>query len=102
MALETRARGSVYYYRARKEGRRVVKEYVGAGQAALLAQMLDEQHRTRQLAEAAEQRAAMAAFEAEEAPIEDLCRHIETVTRATLLGAGYHRHERGEWRQRRG
>ncbi len=102
MALETRQRGSVYYYRARKEGGRVVKEYAGAGHVALVARDADERLRIVEQIEAEERRSALAAFEAEEAPLADLCRRTELLARGALLGAGYRRHDRGEWRKRRG
>ena len=102
MALETRQRGSIYYYRARKEGDRVVKEYAGAGRAAMLARMLDERERAAEQAERDARRDALAAFEADEAPLADLCRRAELLARGALLGAGYRRHDRGEWRRRRG
>ncbi len=102
MALEKRQRGGLYLYRARREGRRVVKEYVGAGHLAIIRQAIDEQLRAQAQAEADAGRAALAAFEAEEEPLADLCRRVEQLARGALLGAGYRRHHRGDWRKRRG
>ncbi len=102
MALETRQRGSIYYYRARKEGGRVIKEYAGAGLAAVVTRDADDRLRIMERIEAEEHRSALAAFEAEELPLADLCRRAELLARGTLLGAGYRRHDRGEWRRRRG
>jgi hypothetical protein len=36
------------------------------------------------------------------APVEELCEGVEILARAALLASGYHRHNRGEWRKRRG
>ena len=102
MALETRSRGSVYYYRARKVDGRVVKNYVDAGLAAVAARDADARLRIVERVEAEGRRSALAAFEAEEVPLADLCRRAELLARGTLLGAGYRRHDRGEWRKRRG
>ena len=102
MALETRSRRSVYYYRARKVDRRVVKRYIAAGRAAVAARDADARLRIVERIEAEERRSALAAFEAEEALLADLCRRAELLARGALLGAGYRRHDRGEWRKRRG
>src|SRR5688572_1308505 len=101
MAIETRARGGLYYYRARKQNGRTMKEYVGAGQAAIVAARGDEQERAERRAESDADRLALAVFEAEEAAIDDLCQRTERLAQAALLGAGYRRHDRGEWRRRR-
>jgi len=101
MALESRQRGSVYYYRARKIGGRVVKAYEGAGQAAIEAARLAEQERAACQAGQTAHRLALAAFDAEETMLEDLCQRTERLVQATLLGAGFRRHDRGHWRRRR-
>jgi len=36
------------------------------------------------------------------APVEELCEAAEVITRAALLASGYHCHNHGEWRKRRG
>ena len=101
MALETRPWGGTYYYRSRREGKRVVKEYVGAGPAAELLAAVEEREREWHQVEADRRRAEMARMDAADAEVDDLCRRVELLVRATLLGAGYHRHDRGEWRKRR-
>lgn len=101
MALESHGEGTVYYYRSRRAGRRVRKEYVAAGLHAVAASDAAEQARMERRAERDERRAALAAFEAEEAGLDDLCQRTETLVRATLLGAGYRQHDRGDWRRRR-
>jgi len=89
-----------YYYRARKVDGRVVKEYVGHGplSEAMVAQ--DELARV-------ERRAAAEARGRRQSQLNDLDRavdaagaSIETLFRASLTAAGYHRHHRGEWRRR--
>ena len=101
MALEMRPDG-IYYYRARKVGGRVIKTYESAGQAAIVAARIAEQERAARQATQATQRLALAAFDAEEAMLADLCQRTERLAQATLLEAGYRRHDRGGWRRRRG
>ena len=100
MGLEHRG-GGVYYYRSRRVGRRVVKEYVTSGPAAvLIAQLegLDTQRREfarwkKRDRAARRQRTA--------------ARVIALLTRATRLvgealrASGWHPHRR-EWRKKRG
>jgi hypothetical protein len=37
-----------------------------------------------------------------EEPLRELCRLTDILTRAALMVAGYHQHDRGEWRRRHG
>lgn len=91
----------VYVRTVRVEGRRVT-EYYGRGALARWAEERDEKARQ-------ERQAAQEARKAERlalATIERLTRDHELASRlatdAALLAAGYHRHDRGEWRRRRG
>jgi hypothetical protein len=94
--------GQRYYYRSRRVGGRVVKEYHGDGLRALLAIEQDEAER----AERAERRAVLAdelaRIVALETPLTAFCEAAEVLARSALLARGYHRHDRGEWRRRRG
>ena len=101
MAWETRERGGRYYTRSRKVGGRVVREYVGAGRVAELAAALDAAERR----ERAEERQRLREAEATDAPafaaLADLGAVLDGLAAAFLIGAGYRRHNRGEWRRRR-
>ena len=101
MSLETRPWGGLYYYHGRKVGGRVVKTYVAAGRAALEAARIAEEDRAERQERSTERLLALAAFDAEETMLDDLCQRTERLVQATLLGAGYRRHDRGEWRRRR-
>ena len=101
MAWENRQRGSLYYTRSRREGGRVVREYVGCGPQGLAAA---EDARIRE-----EREAKRGAWRAEQQRLEILDQHVEpldalctTITRGCLEAAGYHQHKAGEWRKRRG
>jgi hypothetical protein len=88
-----------YYYRTRKAGGRVLREYVGAGPAAELAARLDALEREEREAERAAERAEP---EALDAPLDELDGLADLLAHAGLLAAGFGQHHRGEWRRRRG
>ena len=91
-----------YYTRSRKVNGRVIREYVGAGEiAVLVAQMYAIQREERE-AERAARRAVRAELDALDAPLDRMCQEVELLARAALVVAGFRQHKRGEWRKRRG
>jgi hypothetical protein len=99
MAWETRRKRS-YYYRKERRGARVHSIYTGNGEAARLMSLLDESRsEEEQLKRALAQRERQR-LEVEDAEVERACSIIETLTRATLLSAGFHVHKR-QWRRKR-
>ena len=102
MGWETRQRGDRYYTRSRRVNGRVVREYVGTGLAAELAAAEDATRRRQRAAEVAALRAAHAQIEAPAAALGEFDTLLDGLVAALLVGAGYHRHHRGEWRRRRG
>jgi hypothetical protein len=99
---ERRERGGLYYTRSRKEGGRVVREYIGGGVLGELAAQLDAEKRRIRTEEATTWREERKSMEALDKPVEELCRAAEILSRAVFVAAGYHQHNRGEWRMRRG
>ncbi len=99
MAWELRGKRQVYY-RGRRVGQKVVKEYLGAGLVAQLAANADEAVREAKRKERAEIRR----IEDEMRPLNDLMAELEAgvrlLTVGSLLAAGFHQH-RGHWRRRR-
>ena len=93
--------GRGYYSRSVRDGDRVHRVYFGKGPAAQLAARLDEQRRSERLARSQAWRAEEAGRAAAEARLRELDELSDLMTRATLLAAGYHRHDRGAWRRRR-
>jgi hypothetical protein len=93
-------RGRFYYYRKLRAGGRVRSQYVGAGIVAQICAGNDDDKRRHRMA----QRAADRATRQVEAQIDRQLAGVEsaiaTVTRATLLAAGYHKHK-GQWRKKR-
>ncbi len=101
MAWESRERGGLYYTRSRKEGDRVVREYVGGGILGELAARMDAEERLRREEEKTSQREERERLDALVAPVEELCEAAEVIFCAALIASGYHRHNRGEWRKKR-
>ena len=101
MAWEKRERGGLYYTRSRKVNGKVVREYLGTGPLAELAAQMDALKRCQRQEEAQALREECKRIEALEVSLEELCEAAEVLTRATLLVAGYRRHNRGEWRKKR-
>lgn len=100
MAWESRRNGRRYFYRAERRGGRVVKTYVGSGQAA-------REYERQQIEKCrclAKQRAAarrliqrVVAVESEVSAIEHRLRQL---TENALIDAGFKWH-RGSWRKTR-
>ena len=101
MGWETR-RGKLYYYRARKVGGRVIKTYVGAGPLAEVVAAQDARARAECRAAAGARRAEQDRLAAVDAAVDHSHEAVETLLRASLVAAGYHLHNRGEWRRRQG
>jgi hypothetical protein len=98
---ERRERGGLYYTRSRKEGGRVVREYVGGGALGELAARMDAEGRRRREEEAAAWKEERERLEGLGGLLDGFCEDVETATRAALIAAGFRRHKRGEWRKRR-
>lgn len=102
MGWETRKGGGSYYTRSKREGGRVIREYVGSGEVAQLIAQMDEVEQEQRTT----QRELARIRRGESDTLDTLAREfydqVEAVLRATLTEAGYHRHARGAWRKRRG
>ena len=100
MAWETRG-NQRYYYRAYKVNGRVHKVYLGSGPSADIAAQRDARIRDRRHGMKEQRRQDHEAILALETPVDGFADILETLTRATLVSAGYHRHHGSEWRKRR-
>jgi hypothetical protein len=89
-----------YYYRVRKVGGRVVREYVGTGRVAELAAQLDALEHDRREAEKAAGRAEKARLDALDADVAALIDLTDLAAAAALRAAGFHQHK-GQWRRKR-
>ena len=100
MAWERRKPGR-YFYRSRRVGGRVVKDYFGKGPIGELAADLAEEARARRAEDAAALRAEQARLEALDRPPAALDRACALLAAAALTAGGYTRHNFGPWRRRR-
>jgi hypothetical protein len=102
MAWEGRKRGGRYYTRSVRHGGRVERQYLGRGPAAERAAAFDALAQARREQEREVWREEQAHHEALDRSVADFCAAVELLVCALLVLAGYHRHDRGEWRRRRG
>ena len=101
MPWEKRERGGLYYTRSRRVNGKVVREYVGGGVLGELVARMDATDRRRREEEKAAWREERERLEELASLVDELCQDVETLAQATLLAAGFRRHNRGEWRRRR-
>jgi hypothetical protein len=97
MAWELR-NGKRYYYRKVRKGRRVVSEYVGAGEFAELLFQLDGFDRLEKQISALEWKDKKDEVKNLGKDISRLIKIINGMVRASLLISGYHSHK-GQWRR---
>ena len=100
MAWETRNDRGRYYTRSRREGGRVVREYVGCGHKGELAAAADAARRAEREAERAAILSERERAQAIDAELASLHRTVDLLARGALLAAGFERHKR-QWRKRR-
>ncbi len=91
-----------YYTRSCRENGRVVREYVGGGTLGELAARLDALERQKREADRDAARADLEEVAALDGPLGELNELANLLAEAALVAAGFRRHNRGEWRKRRG
>jgi hypothetical protein len=92
--------GNAYYYRKRREGKRVVSEYVGNGLIAQIAQVTDMEERAEIENKRAELREQKELAQVIDSQVNKVEQYARVITRGHLLLAGYHTHK-AQWRKRR-
>jgi len=92
--------GNLYYYRSVRDGEKVRKVYVGAGEFARLSAEGDILRRTDRKAQRAQEMAELGRLRALADPVLELVEAAEILARAYLIASGCHRHK-GEWRRAR-
>lgn len=101
MAWERRARGGLYYTRSRWEDGRVVREYIGRGEAAAAVAQLDAHVRAMRQWTAARMRDEQTRLEALDKRLDEYYRRADAQMKSELIALGFHQHG-GEWRRKRG
>jgi hypothetical protein len=102
MSWEQRGTSGPYYTRSRREGGRIVREYVGSGPTAELVALRDETERQRREEEVRAWKREREDLERLDAEVGEMCELAELLARAAFVSAGYRQHNRGEWRKPRG
>lgn len=93
-------RGRKYFYRKRRNGGRVVSEYLGAGPDAEAVAALDELQRQAREEQRELFRREREQQRAIDESVDQACHLIRTLVDAVLLLNGYHTHK-GQWRKKR-
>jgi hypothetical protein len=92
-----RRNGRLYYYRSVRDGEKVRKVYVGAGDLARICSEIDLLRRTSQRAQRERERAEL---EGLVALVEEVSEAAKVLITAHLVDGGY-RKRKGEWRRAR-
>ena len=99
MTLERRI-GRLYYYRSIRDGEKVRKVYVGAGEVARICSETDILQRTSRRAQRERERAELERLKGLVAPLEEVSEAALALLIAHLVDGGY-RKRKGEWRRAR-
>jgi len=94
-------KGKRYYYENRREGGRVVSRYIGSGVLGQFAEICARDARRKQQRKRKQERAERERCEALSREVAAFNKKVDTVLQECLEQAGYHRHDRGQWRKRR-
>jgi hypothetical protein len=97
MAWERR-KNRRYYYRSIRDGPQVKRLYFGAGAAGQRAAWEDICRRLEQDYQAWQRHQEEENVQDAAAPLDALIEATDLLARASLLAAGYHQHNHGEWR----
>ena len=99
MGLERR-KGNLYYYRKRREGERVVSEYVGSSEIAYIADHTAKRAQIKKDASHEQLLRTQRSMAEVDSMLEQFSTIVDAVTDAHLIALGYHKHKR-QWRRRR-
>src|SRR5690349_2370095 len=96
--------GKRYFYSIRRDGKRMVYDYWGRGESAILIAQIDAIDVEKRQLERFDRQQARAQFAELASTPPELLALLAEAKRATaeaLEAAGYHQHKRGEWRKKR-
>jgi hypothetical protein len=92
--------GRLYYYRSVRDGERVRKVYVGAGEVARICSETDILRRTSRRTQRERERAELERLKGLVAPLEEVSEAAKVLVTALLVDGGY-RKRKGEYRRAR-
>src|SRR4051812_28509383 len=92
--------GRRYLYESHREGGRVKKKYLGTGPLAETLMAGGQEIRATLTAGSQARAAENEAWAEAERLSDEMTAEVGRLVRAALLGAGFHRHDRGTWRRR--
>jgi hypothetical protein len=101
MAFEERS-GNHYYYRKRRDGNRVISEYVGKGELAFLIAQMDEIERQEKETKAAKQRNNRDTLQEIDQQLSGFEEKTKSLLEAVLIEKGFYRTKSREWRIKNG
>jgi hypothetical protein len=101
VSWESRGGRGRYYTRSRWVNGRIVREYVGGGQRGEQAAAEDARRRAERRAEVDRVRDYRARHRSADGFLDALAADVDLLVEAVLIGAGFHRRNRGPWRKRR-
>jgi hypothetical protein len=96
MGIENR-KGKLYYYRKKRDGNRVISEYVGGDVISISAYQTEKKQQEREKAERAEAKMSLAEIDAQ---IDLLSKETDRLVSEWLISQGFHQHKR-QWRLKR-
>lgn len=88
----------LYYYRKKREGQRVVSEYIGSGMTASLIAEMDNDDYLERAYSATEWKKQRNEQKRIESNMDKVQECVNSVVRAVFLTSGYHAHK-GQWRK---
>ncbi len=101
MAFENRS-GNRYYYRKRRDGNRVISEYVGKGEIAFLIAQMDEIERQEKLEKTEIDREIRQKLEEIDCDLSNFEEKTKSLLEAALIERGFYRTKSREWRIKNG
>jgi hypothetical protein len=90
--------GQLYYYRSIRDGEKVRKVYVGAGEVARMCSEIDLLRRSSRSAQRGREKAELERLKSLVAPLEEISDAAKVLVTAHLVDGGY-RNRKGEWRR---
>ena len=102
MGWETRNGTGHYYTRSRRDGGRMVHEYLGTGAYGEYWAAADAEARAERAERVAAERAEVEEVVKLDKQVAAYAMIVKAAAHEALVAAGYKRHQRGEWRKTRG